>query len=692
MFSFLNSFVLPALAAIVIPIIIHFFNRRKTKKIQFSSLRFLKMLENQRIRQVRLLQILLILIRILFILFIVLTFARPALKSVFMQSGSARTTAVIILDDSYSMQAFNGSVSLFQKAKDQMYTILNTFNTNDRVFIIPFSNIPENLTPINLNQSLEDISKKYNITDRSPVITNVFKAANKIFQEYPNYNRELYLVSDLNISRFNLPDSVETLLKDHEVICYLVNPANNNQQNNIGIDTVWIDNQLFEVNKPVQFTIRLQNYNMDEAAETLVNLYDNNERLAMQQTVLSPAESKSVNLSFVPKSVGPVLLHFEIDDDNLLLDNHYYLNFNIPEKVNILIANDQSAPALQTALDIMHANTALYIDQLDYGQWIGKNLEKYDLIVLCNPPQLNLESVNRLNRYLQTKNILILPGLNLSIREFNLLFKGLANTDLLINLITSPGMDTYFAIEAGITKQPLFESIFAKHNNQIDLPKIFKYFKLGGSNEPIIKMQNGDALLAKYKTTQNTKLYVFTSLIEDDWNDFAYKGFFVPMFYRIFMTASQINNVDKTYRVNDNIAITLPDLSLNDDYTISSSKSDTYEVIPQQSAKGLQINLDDLQMPGHYIIQKNNRFAQAFSVNITSRELQRPYVNFENLSDNVIKADTNSDLVETIRSARIGQELWFIFLILALMMLLLEVLLIKRIEGQGINTKKIITD
>ena len=65
MFSFLNSFILPALAAIAIPIIIHFFNRRKTKKIQFSSLRFLKMLENQRIRQVRLLQILLILIRTL---------------------------------------------------------------------------------------------------------------------------------------------------------------------------------------------------------------------------------------------------------------------------------------------------------------------------------------------------------------------------------------------------------------------------------------------------------------------------------------------------------------------------------------------------------------------------------------------------------------------------------------------------
>ncbi len=185
MFSFLNSFILPALAAIAIPIIIHFFNRRKTKKIQFSSLRFLKMLENQRIRQVRLLQILLILIRTLFILLIVLTFARPALKSTFMESGSARTTAVIILDDSYSMHAFNGSISMFQAAKDQIDAILNTFNTDDRVFIIPFSNIPENLTPINLNQSLADIIKKYNITHSSPVVTDVFKSANKIFEDHP---------------------------------------------------------------------------------------------------------------------------------------------------------------------------------------------------------------------------------------------------------------------------------------------------------------------------------------------------------------------------------------------------------------------------------------------------------------------------------------------------------------------------
>jgi hypothetical protein len=403
----------------------------------------------------------------------------------------------------------------------------------------------------------------------------------------------------------------------------------------------------------------------------------------MQQTVINPLETESVNLSFVPKSVGPVLLHFEIDDDNLLLDNHYYLNFTIPKKVNVLFVYDQPSPSLKTALDIMDANTVLKIDQLDYGQWIGKNLENYDLIVLSNPPQMSMESINRLDGYLQSKNILILPGLNLSIREFNLLFRKLANSDLLLNLISSPGDNTYFAIDKNITKQPLFESIFANQNSQIDMPKIFKYFKLTGINKSLLNMQNGDALLAEYTTSQNSRLFIFTSIITNEWNDFSYKGFFVPMFYRILMAASQKNQVDRTYQVNENIAIRLPDLSLNDKYSVSPPNLDTYEVIPQQSAKGLQINLENVQNPGHYIIKKNNRFAQAFSVNISSGELRRPYVDFENISDNVIEINSGSDLGQIIKSARVGQELWFVFLILALLMLLLEVFLIKRIEGQG---------
>jgi hypothetical protein len=52
----------------------------------------------------------------------------------------------------------------------------------------------------------------------------------------------------------------------------------------------------------------------------------------------------------------------------------------------------------------------------------------------------------------------------------------------------------------------------------------------------------------------------------------------------------------------------------------------------------------------------------------------------------MIALSAEADMGETIKSARIGQELWFVFLALALLMLLLEVLIIKRIEGQGLKS------
>ena len=66
--TFLNPFVLFGLFAAAIPIIIHFLTRQKAKEIPFSSLRFLKLLENQQIRRLRWKQILLLIIRTMIIL------------------------------------------------------------------------------------------------------------------------------------------------------------------------------------------------------------------------------------------------------------------------------------------------------------------------------------------------------------------------------------------------------------------------------------------------------------------------------------------------------------------------------------------------------------------------------------------------------------------------------------------------
>jgi len=134
--TFLNSAILFGLAAAAIPIIIHFLTRQKAKTILFSSLRFLKLLEDQQIKRLKMKQVLLLIIRTLIILFIILAFARPTMKGNFFSGigTSAETSAVIILDNSLSMGIRSGGELIYDKAKKAALDLEPVFNFGDELY------------------------------------------------------------------------------------------------------------------------------------------------------------------------------------------------------------------------------------------------------------------------------------------------------------------------------------------------------------------------------------------------------------------------------------------------------------------------------------------------------------------------------------------------------------------------------
>jgi hypothetical protein len=87
--TFLNPLVLFGLAAAAIPVILHLLNLRKLKTIEFSTLTFLKELQQTKIRRLKVRQLLLLLIRTLIVILIVLSFARRRCAEDF--GTSART-------------------------------------------------------------------------------------------------------------------------------------------------------------------------------------------------------------------------------------------------------------------------------------------------------------------------------------------------------------------------------------------------------------------------------------------------------------------------------------------------------------------------------------------------------------------------------------------------------------------------
>ncbi|MFH1144427.1 MAG: BatA domain-containing protein, partial [Candidatus Eisenbacteria bacterium] len=103
--SFLNGAFLAALAAAVLPILIHLFSRRRLREVPFSNLAFLDEVTRRKTRRMRMRQWLLLALRTLAIAFIALALSRPVWQGGGAGLRRGSSTMAILLDDSFSMEA-----------------------------------------------------------------------------------------------------------------------------------------------------------------------------------------------------------------------------------------------------------------------------------------------------------------------------------------------------------------------------------------------------------------------------------------------------------------------------------------------------------------------------------------------------------------------------------------------------------
>ena len=79
--GFLSSIYLWLIPLAALPLLIHLFYNKKYHLVEFSSIRFLKDLEEDSIKRAHILELILLIIRTLIIIFIILMLARPVIKN-----------------------------------------------------------------------------------------------------------------------------------------------------------------------------------------------------------------------------------------------------------------------------------------------------------------------------------------------------------------------------------------------------------------------------------------------------------------------------------------------------------------------------------------------------------------------------------------------------------------------------------
>jgi hypothetical protein len=668
---------LSALIAGLIPILIHLFNKQKAKRIKFSSIRFLKKLEKRRLKKVKIYQILLIIIRTLLIILLVLAFARPTFSGAWniLQEPSANTTAVIILDDGLNMRQYDYSGNRFNRALAKLNQVLKSFKPEDRIRLLKSSNIEIDILD-SLDFQLQECS--YLIGDINSSLLKV----TKYFIDNPNINKELHIISDMKTITKKLE---EFALNNQDIKIYLEKIIEKGS-GNISISSVVFENTLFEINKPVNAKLYLRNHSNTESKIVNTQVFINNKRVAQNNSTILANEQKVIHLNFIPKSYSWNSGYFEINDDDLIADNKYYFSIKIHEKVKMLFVDNNPSSYLKSAIETINQLEHIEIIKENYKSLARKSFFDYDVIFLSNIPAISNAIVARLKSYMNNGGgIILVPGEKTILSFFNTSLSSIfGDLKLLeLNKISSG----YYTLKKIQENNPIISEIYKKENPEISLPKFKKYFKLSNisSFQNILQLNNGNPFLL-FSNKSDLNLMVLSSYFDDSWSDMHFKGIFIPLLIKMIKyVAFNLDKSGKQIFVGNEAVLNINQSNTKKLYEIATPDGDKNRISPVYLGSNGIFDLGEFYKPGNYKINQGTNTISVISVNVDANKLGMNRTDINKIIDdneNIELISENENANERVKEARFGEEIWKYIIGIAIIILLFESFVVKKIEGK----------
>ncbi|HLX11360.1 MAG TPA: BatA domain-containing protein [Bacteroidota bacterium] len=724
--TFLNPLVLFGLAAAAIPVVLHLLNLRKLRTIEFSTLTFLKELQQSRIRRLKIRQLLLLLIRTLIILALVLAFARPALKGALFGTigASAKSTVVFILDDSFSMAASDQGGEYFKQAKERTEKLIDVLNAGDEVYLIRMSDLPKaTIDPATHDFStLRSVIRESNISNVRRPLDSALALATKLLGKSQNANKEVYVISDMQQTLFGAAQkSTAAKYFGSTVRVFLVN-IGARSADNVAVDSVAVLSKIVEKNKPLEIYASVRNYSNQPLSNYVLSVFLDNARAAQQSMRIEPDGSASVVLTVTPKRSGYIEGYVELENDPIEQDNRRYFTVFIPDRINVAMISSDSSDAHYVALALDAGNSADQAALVNVAQFAPDKFplidpKSYDAMIVIGANGLLPNAVARIKEFVEQGGGLVLfPGSKYTPAEFNTgLLPALSIPDA-GSVIGGGGAQTSVSFRQVDLDHPLFASMFdlpqkgKLQNEGIESPTITSVVQRqsGREGHTIVSLTDGTPFLSEHRLGRGKILFYSVAPVLS-WSDFPVRGIFVPMIFRSVVYASSSAIESQSAVVGSDLFLTAKARpagggeSASMQYTLYSPDSSQERIlpaasIPENGSDGAKPDLvsnrqngaltfvkPHIAVPGFYLLKQGRDTLGVASVNIDQKESDTRKIAESDLLDvahtwggyvKVVPAtDQPAELQTVVLQSRFGVELWKYLVLLALLLILAEMLL-----------------
>ncbi|MDH3214772.1 MAG: BatA domain-containing protein [Candidatus Krumholzibacteria bacterium] len=410
--GFLNSFFLFALAAMALPIIIHILNRRRLRKIRFSSLEFIDELSRRRMSRVNLRRWIVLLLRTLAVTFVVLAFARPTLHSraaLFMPAAAAKQI-VICVDMSASMGVERETGTAFTQAKILAKRVVDESARNDVLNVVASSGSSRLL--FESGTTNKQIVKKaidgLEVADERASLTKALETAVGHFRESELRSGEIYVVSDFR-------ETADSLLVSGTPagLRVILLPVYLEAVDNVSIDRVFTPRKLIRPGEVVRVGVSVTNHSRENPAEFPVELFIDEKRKAEKFVNLSPAASATVTFSVSINDWGSHRCRVAKNRDRLPIDDDRFFMLDVSRRIPVTLMRGKRfvEDDKQTA-SYFYVDKALNPRGSGESEFSVKVVDEKDLttaalpdrgvVVWTDPHRLDRNRFELLKRYLHT--------------------------------------------------------------------------------------------------------------------------------------------------------------------------------------------------------------------------------------------------------------------------------------------------
>jgi len=442
---FLNPLLLLGLTAISVPIIIHILNRRKFQKVVWAAMRFVRISMQKNQKRIQWEDLLLLLIRCVLVALLAFALARPLISAgkAAAALGSSKVTAVLLLDNSYSMSQVDGQTSKFEQAKHVADQLITGLPGGSNIAVMLASDVATPVIPQPTYDLLyaRDAVKKAALSDHASNMVAPLQKALETLARQNSPHKEIYVLTDTQALGWRQTGDIQKMLGDSqkEVTTHLIFVGQGGTLN-LGVSDLKLGAAVATTNRALRFEVQVTNYGVTEMRNVPVKLSIDSDAPSEESIIesIAPGASKNVAMFARFKAEGLHTVTAKLAPDSEPADDTRTIVVRVVKQVQVLIADggatsgrdDPDAKsyfvheALQPVPPALRDNFFIQVKTVD-AQGAGgaalaqAHLDEYDAVVLANVSDLPAAATAALERFVKNGGgLLVFPGPDSSPRYY----------------------------------------------------------------------------------------------------------------------------------------------------------------------------------------------------------------------------------------------------------------------------------